>query len=274
MTRNPQVRPTLDIADCPPALDILRQVRGGVASGIAGVRAEPIAIANLEPAAHALVIEALGDGEIRAELDASEAHPKAILSETAITGVWRWQLFDPAGEQIADALEAGDCPLLMHERPFQTARGRIDWPRDYSDDTMDAAAVLAELEAHLDLHPEIDASARANPTGLDINAHTNGAPHRINLSMLPRNPAAMDLIDRCLGSGPARMVNLGYGRCHIQATAVRPIWRLRHFNQSGRLLLDSVEICPVPTAVLATTEDLNDSQARLDALLGLIGDGG
>lgn len=274
MTRNPQPRPALDIADCPPALDILRRIRGGLARGIAGQRAEPITMADLEPTAHALVIEALGDGEIRAELDAWEAHPKAILSETGITGVWRWQLFDPAGEQIADALEAGDCPLLMHERPFQNARGRIDWPRDYSEDAMDAAAVLAELEAHLDLHPEIDPSARATAAGLDIDSHASGVPHRINLSMLPRNPAAMALIDRCLGSGPARMVNEGYGRCQIEATAVRPIWRLRHFNNTGHLLLDSVEICPVPTAVLATTEDLSDSHDRLDKLLSAIGGGG
>ncbi|WPL14342.1 MULTISPECIES: hydrogenase expression/formation C-terminal domain-containing protein [Thiorhodovibrio] len=274
MNGNSQVRPALDITDCPAAIEVLEQLRTGVAHSIAGRRAEPISIATLDAPTHALVIEALGEGEIRAEFDACDQHPKAILSETGITGVWRWQLIDPAGESIADALEPGDCPLLMRERPFQTARGRINWPRDYSEDTMDAVAVLAELETHLDLHPEIDAAARAKASGLDIDSTVNGAAHRINLSMLPQNPAAMDLINRCLGSGPARMVNSGYGRCQIEATAVRPIWRLRHFNNTGKLLLDSVEICPVPTAVLATKEDLSDSHDRLDKLLTTIGDGG
>ncbi|MBK1650105.1 hydrogenase expression/formation C-terminal domain-containing protein [Rhabdochromatium marinum] len=270
MNSTPQTHPTLDIADCPPALKILEQLRTGIAHSIAGHRDAPISIATLDAAAHALVIEALGDGDIRAEFDACDQHPKAILSETGITGVWRWQLLDPAGESIADALEAGGCPRLMYERPFQTARDHIDWPRDACDDTMDAVAVLTELDAHLNQPPQLDASARARAADLDIDSNSSAVPHRINLSMLPQNPAAMELIDRCLGSGTARMVNLGYGRCEIEATAVRPIWRLRHFNKTGRLLLDSVEIGPVPTAVLATPEDLSDSHDRLNTLLSEI----
>ncbi|WPL19174.1 hypothetical protein Thiowin_04281 [Thiorhodovibrio winogradskyi] len=273
MSTAPKTQPALDIADCPPAIDVLEQLRVGLARSIAGRRAQPLSIASLSADAHALVIEALGDGEIRAELDATEAHPRALLTETSLTGVWRWRLFDPAGGLLADVLEPGDCPTPMYERPFQAARNRIDWPRDSSEDSMDAVAVLAELDTYLDLQPDSDAGIQANTRRLDING-AKDLSHSVNLSMLPQNPAAMALIERCLGQGPARMINLGYGRCQIEATSVRPIWRLRHFNSSGRLLLDSIEISPIPSVVLATTQDLTDSHERLGQLLAAIGDHG
>jgi hydrogenase-1 operon protein HyaF len=271
MTCNPQSPLSIDLTDCPPAIQVLAQLRNGLARSISGQRAEPIFLHLLNADTQALVLEALGDGEIRAELDAHDPYPQVILSETGVTGVWHWRLFDAAGQLVEDALEAGDCPQLMHERPFQTARTRIHWPRAYSDDMMDAVALLAELEAHLDLHPENQSASPASTPGPDINSPDSSVPHRVNLSMLPQNPAAMALIDHHLGRGPARLINQEYGRCEINATAVRPIWRLRHFNNAGQLLLDSVEICPVPTAVLATMEDLTDSHTRISELLAAVG---
>lgn len=299
MTGNPPARPALDIVDCPAALHILKQLHSDIAHSIAGHCTKPLSIASLTAEAQALIAEALGEGEIRAELDGNDLLPQAVVSETALTGVWRWQLFDATGALLEDALEPGHCPALLHERPFQTATPRIDWPHESSDESMDGVAVLAELASHLDNLPDTASCGQVKAAGLDINsttretlslvtpdatmaatkAATSGAigqaahcinPHCINLSMLPQSPAAMALIERCLGRGPARMVNSGYGRCQIEATAVRPIWRLRHFSNTGQLLLDSVEICPVPTAVLATAADLTDSHARLGKLLATL----
>lgn len=273
MTRNPQTPLNLDIADCPQAIEVLERVRTGLEQGIAGQSTEPLSLQSLSDDARALVLEALGEGEIRAELDAHNGHPQAILYETQLTGVWRWQLLDHAAQVLEDSLEAGDCPQLMRQRPFHAARACIGRPQDFADNLMDGVAVLAELEAHLEQHFDAEPEGQRETTVRNTSATSPAAPYRLNLSMMPQSPAALELIDQRLGRGPARMTNSGYGSCQIEATSVRCIWRLKHFDDSGRLLLDSLEICLVPTAVLATAEDLADSHARLGELLATIDSG-
>lgn len=275
MSSAPDRTKSLDIGDCPQARAALEQLNRAMAQCLSQGSAQPVSLVKLDADAKRLIAEVLGEGEIQAEIDADRHHPDAVVQETQFPGIWHLRFFDANAFLLDEQLAVGDCPRPIRERPFASAPARIDWPRDFSDAAMNAAAVLAELDAHLGFHAWDPGAAQSSATlgaqGEDSARPTGRVaefpPHRFNLSMTPQTEEDLGLLERCLGRGPARIVNIGYGRCQIEATAVRPIWRVRHFNDAGRLILDALEISPVPSAVLATTEDLLDSQARLGKIL-------
>lgn len=273
MTASQDLAPANDLADCPEAVSLLGRLHNALSEQIAGRRARPIALSPLPRETQTLVLEALGDGAIRAELDEVGSHPRTRLTETRLAGVWHSAQYDAGGRLLESELLTGECPSALSERPFNAGRNRILMPPDHSPDTAAAVAVLVELEAQLDA---LDAAGDDEPTATTRpgrqrqDAGQFNTPYSVDLRMLVDSPAAMDMIERCVGVGPARVANLSYGRCDIQATAVRNVWRLRQFNAAGRLLLDRLDIGRVPAALLATREDLAESLTRLDALLATV----
>ncbi len=271
MTGHPRTSRTLDIADCPAGVDLLARVRRGLERRLAGFGNVSVPLRSLAAETRALVLEALGEGDIQADIDGSEGHPRTLLRETAFAGVWYWQRLGPASEVLDDGLEIGDCPQLMLQCAFQSASARLEWPPEHDADTLGAVGVLAELAAHLDAWRRAAWPGGGVSDSLSQPASGNPQPHCVNLGLMPLTPADRVLLDRTLGQGPVRILNRAYGQCEIEATGVRPIWRVRHFNCDGRRLLDSLEIANLPSAVVATAEDLADSDARLGELCVMIG---
>lgn len=85
----------------------------------------------------------------------------------------------------------------------------------------------------------------------------------INFSLLPVTPADLEWLDRMLGTGPVGLFSTGYGKCTVIATGWRHVWRVRYFDGSNRVLLDTLDITRIPEVVVASAEDLADSLRHL-----------
>jgi hydrogenase-1 operon protein HyaF len=53
----------------------------------------------------------------------------------------------------------------------------------------------------------------------------------------------------------------------VIATTVRHVWAVQYVNAMGNTILDTLEIGRVPDAVVAASQDLEDSARRLDEIL-------
>lgn len=265
MADHSQHRRALDIADCPLAVGLLARVRRGLEQRRTTGVSVPVPLRALSAQTRALVLEALGEGDIQAELDGSDAYPRALVRETAFAGVWHWQRLGATAEVLDEGLEVGDCAQLLRQRPFHGASTQCDVPREHDADTLGAVAVLAELAAKLD---DWSRAGRGDTARADGRSGL-GEPGTqcVSLDGIPLTPADHALLERVLGRGVARITSHAYGRCEIEATGVRPIWRVRQFNNAGHPLFASLEVAAVPTAVLATNEDLSESHQRLGELL-------
>ena len=72
-----------------------------------------------------------------------------------------------------------------------------------------------------------------------------------------------------LGIGPIVVLSRGYGNCRISATNTRYVWWVQYFNSQETLILNTVEISPVPDVARASQEDIEESAERLDEILSI-----
>ncbi len=93
------------------------------------------------------------------------------------------------------------------------------------------------------------------------------ATHVINLSLLPHTPEDLILFDEVLGRGATTILSRGYGNCRIEAAALKNVWRVRFYNSTDMLILDTIEITDVPEVACAAAEDIADSAERLVEVL-------
>jgi hydrogenase-1 operon protein HyaF len=90
----------------------------------------------------------------------------------------------------------------------------------------------------------------------EINAHIPGTPsraepHVINLSLLPHTEGDLAFLEEALGPGDLIILSRGYGNCRIRSTGTRHCWWVRYFNSQDTLILNSIEISPLPTVAQA-----------------------
>ncbi|HQS11393.1 MAG TPA: hydrogenase expression/formation C-terminal domain-containing protein, partial [Xanthobacteraceae bacterium] len=76
------------------------------------------------------------------------------------------------------------------------------------------------------------------------------------------------LIDAAVGIGGLTILSRGYGNCRIDAAARRDVWRVRYYNSTDMLILDTLEITDLPEVACAAPEDIADSAERLTEVLG------
>ncbi len=130
---------------------------------------------------------------------------------------------------------------------------------------------LAVLRREASEHPDIDTppdAVNARVLLADIRDHAarvdDGAePHAINLGRLPLTSADRKFLAISFGHTPVDVVATGYGESRMAATRLRHVWSVAHFNASGDLIADTIEIAAIPVAALATPEDMRESAARL-----------
>ncbi len=94
-------------------------------------------------------------------------------------------------------------------------------------------------------------------------------PHIINLSLLPHTEEDLAFLEHVLGRGNLIILSRGYGNCRIHATGTRDTWWVRYYNSQDTLILNSIEISPVPEVALAAAEDIADSVERLAEILAI-----
>ena len=194
--------------------------------------------------------ETLGEGEVAATADADH---EIRFQETVFTGVWREQHFDAAGGLLHDYLLAAPVPPLVGQLARERAGARLrDFPLPVG--AMNVPALIHELQEAMDC---------SGPGVL---------PHVINLTLLPLSPEDTAHIDRVLDGGSVVILSRGFGNCRISSTAARDVWRVQYFNNMQTLILNTIEVTPMPEAALAAREDLVETRTRLAELVDWMGE--
>lgn len=201
----------------------------------------PIPLSHLDAANLALVDEAMGEGEVAVKVAGGGDARATEIQEATFAGVWRIR-----GGAGTERIEVSAFPRGAMVRAFGSAAGidltDLDTPRP---GIFNAPALLVE----------IDHGARNRTAG--------DGPHVINLSLLPHTPEDLAMLDERLGQGATTVLSRGYGNCRIDATATRNVWRVRFYNSTDMLILDTIEITEVPEVACAAPEDITDSAERL-----------
>lgn len=191
------------------------------------------------------VDQLLGEGEVSVVMGAA-----AQSQESVLAGVWRVREYDAAGARQGDYAEVGSFPSAMIEQAFAGAAEAAEMPQVAGPNIFNAPPLITEINEYV---------AREARLGDD--------PHVINLSLLPHTEEDLAFLDKTLGKGSLVILSRGYGNCRINATTTRNVWWVRFYNSQDTLILNSIEVCPIPSVALAAPEDIADSRERLSEIL-------
>ena len=176
-----------------------------------------------------------------------EAGRRWSVEESVYAGIWRERVWRDE-VLMSDALLAAPIPPSVLEWAERLTEGHDFLQPEYPPGLMNAPSLLFEILAKArDYRP--------------------GAEDILNLSLFPLSPEDSAFLDGQLGRAGLEILARGYGDCRIELTRVPRVWRVRYFNSTAQLILDTLEICPLPQVALAAAEDLEDSGQRLDEVL-------
>ena len=202
-------------------------------------------LSALDEESRDVVNQILGEGEVSIVCD---GQVRARTQESVLAGVWRTFFFDRDDRVVCDLLEVADVPTVVGFAAEST--GSVDTTAD---------GVAAELANALPILVELQAQHEAYVNG--------GAPHSINLTLLPLSEPELEFIDQRLGRGPVDVLSRAYGKCEVISTETAGIWWVRYYNSMGVLILNTLEVVDVPSVIKAAPEDLADSAERLKDIL-------
>lgn len=211
-----------------------------------GVTSRVVWLNELSDDARKLLDETLGVGEVSLHVHGRHAYD---CVETVLPGLWRVRTRDSSGATVSDHLEVAQVPAVVRaaNESATTPELSIGTPPPGA---MNVLPLLAELR-HRMKAPVI--AGQQN--------------HVVNFTLLPMNDVDMKYLEERLGHGPVEAESRGYGRCRVQLTQHRNIWSVQFFNAMGTVILDTLEVGDVPTALQAASVDFEDSAVRLGELL-------
>jgi len=248
MPRLPDPGPGNDIAG---ARDVLQTFLSHFGAWLdRGGEPPALELAGLAPDALRVLNETLGEGEVAAIVDAGH---EIRVQETVFSGTWRQQHFDAGDTLLHDYLLAAPIPPVVmeiaRERGTPTLRA-LALPAG----AMNVPALINELQEAMD---------RSGP---DTPAHV------INLTLLPLSPEDTAHLDQVLDGGAVVILSRGFGNCRISSTAARNVWRVQYFNNMQTLILNTIEVVPMPEVAIAAREDMVETHGRLADLVQWMGD--
>ena len=193
------------------------------------------------------LFDALGDGEVSmifagGAFGTSETH----IHETVLPGIWIGRVLDDAHQPWATWIEVADVPRALRvvdaARPnAEIAVEDLTAPRG----AMNVMSILAEIRER-------------------ALAYQKGEPnHVMNFTLMPMSPADSAFLTQVLGEAGVQISSGGYGAAKVIMTGYQNVWAVQYLNGMGTVILDTIEIGDVPDAVLASTDDFEDSAERL-----------
>jgi hydrogenase-1 operon protein HyaF len=188
--------------------------------------------------------QVLGEGEV-----SIIAGNEAQAQEAVLAGVWRVRMTDQAGRLVRDLIEVASFPQGVLATVFDGAQSSLTIPDSFGPNIFNAPPLLPEINEHVP----------RSGTGKDA--------HVINLSLLPHTEEDLAFLSATLGRGATTILSRGYGNCRITATATRNVWWVQFYNSQDTLILNSIEITPIPEVARAAPEDIADSAERLNEIL-------
>lgn len=230
------------IARCPAVAGLLPRIADALDVQRADARGTLFDLAGLASEEIALMGEVLGEGEVAATVALPDG-VVAQIQESVLAGLWRVRFTDAAGSLVADYVEVAAIPEAVRRAAAMMPADLVlgDPPAG----AMNVMPVLAEIRD------------RVRARRPDTPAHV------LSLSLLPMSPEDLSFLEATLGVGPVTIVSRGYGTCRIHATGLRDVWAVQFFNAMDTILLDTVEVGPVPVVACAAEEDFRDSAERL-----------
>ncbi|MET2832481.1 hydrogenase expression/formation protein [Mesorhizobium shangrilense] len=188
-----------------------------------------------------LIAQTLGEGEV-AGVAALANGITARMQEAVMAGVWRVRFTDGEGRLIADYIEVASIPAAVKEACSALPGSISHGPAPTG--AMNVMPVLTEI-------------------GDRIARYSDGPGHIITFSLFPMSPEDMAFLQETLGAGPVQLTSRGYGTCRIAVTGTRNVWSVQFYNAMGTIILDTLEICDIPSVAIAAEDDFRDSEARL-----------
>ncbi|CAI8740059.1 Hydrogenase expression/formation protein HoxQ [Methylocaldum szegediense] len=225
---------------------VLRQLAECLTAELNGIDSDRIDLDSYDEETGRFLDQVLGDGEVSALVDIPDV--RWAIRESVFIGVWRLREFRP-GEPARDYLEVGSVPAVLRQAGRYTSG--VERPQSFPEGLMNAPSLLVEVFAK---------SA----------AFEEGQSEVINLSLLPMTENDLAYLVDVLGLAGVSILSKGYGDCRIRLTGLPNVWWVQYFNASDQMILNTLEITPIPQAAQATREDLEDSLQRIRELLALL----
>ncbi|NCF20925.1 MAG: hydrogenase expression/formation protein [Haliea sp.] len=240
----PEPRLPIDFTPGPALRATLGKLRAAVHAGAAGGPGERIEAGGLDAQSRQALEEMLGEGEVRGSVTLDGV--TFTVRETVLPGLW-WL----RGSDDSAWLEVASIPQVVETAAASLAPAPFPVPsQEAVSGVMNGLAVLAEINEH--------ASA-----GCDDQQRNRV----LNFTLMPMSPQDQQLLIDVLGRADLALESGGFGHCRVIATTVRHVWAVQYVNAMGNTILDTLEIGGVPDAVVAASQDLEDSARRLDEIL-------
>lgn len=233
------------------AIAVLDQVLAVLQAAIRGESVAPVDLSGLGAADRQIVNQALGEGEVGAQVADGQGSALVQVQESVFAGVWRVIERLPDGG-LQDRIEVGAIPEVLKTCARQDGASGHRPAARLPEGVMNAPTLLQELH---DQRQQWRAGQSA---------------HLVNLSLLPLSPADMACLEEQLGTGRVVILSRGYGNCRISSTRVPNTWRVVYYNSQDAMILNSIEVVDMPEVACAAPEDLVDSQQRLREVMAWV----
>ncbi len=233
------------------AIAVLDQVLAVLQAAIRGEPVAPVDLSGLGAADRQLINQALGEGEVGAQVADGQGGALVQVQESVFAGVWRVIERLPDG-RLQDRIEVGAIPEVLKTCARQDGASGYRPAARLPEGVMNAPTLLQELH---------DQRQQWRP---------GQSAHPVNLSLLPLSPADMACLEEQLGTGRVVILSRGYGNCRISSTRVLHTWRVVYYNSQDAMILNSIEVVDMPEVACAAPEDLVDSQQRLREVMAWV----
>ncbi len=233
------------------AIAVLDQVLAVLQAAIRGEPVAPVDLSGLGAADREIVNQALGEGEVGAQVADGQGGALVQVQESVFAGVWRVIERLPDGG-LQDRIEVGAIPEVLKICARQDGASGHRPAARLPEGVMNAPTLLQELH---DQRQQWRAGQSA---------------HLVNLSLLPLSPADMACLEEQLGAGRVVILSRGYGNCRISSTRVPNTWRVVYYNSQDAMILNSIEVVDMPEVACAAPEDLVDSEQRLREVMAWV----
>lgn len=233
------------------AIAVLDQVLAVLQAAIRGESVAPVDLSGLGAADRQFVNQALGEGEVGAQVADGQGSALVQVQESVFAGVWRVIERLPDGG-LQDRIEVGAIPEVLKTCARQDGASGHRPAARLPEGVMNAPTLLQELH---DQRQQWRVGQSA---------------HLVNLSLLPLSPADMACLEEQLGTGRVVILSRGYGNCRISSTRVPTTWRVVYYNSQDAMILNSIEVVDMPEVACAAPEDLVDSEQRLREVMAWV----
>lgn len=233
------------------AIAVLDQVLAVLQAAIRGESVASVDLSGLGAADRQIVNQALGEGEVGAQVADGQGSALVQVQESVFAGVWRVIERLPDGG-LQDRIEVGAIPEVLKTCARQDGASGHRPAARLPEGVMNAPTLLQELHDHRQQW------------------RVGQSAHLVNLSLLPLSPADMACLEEQLGTGRVVILSRGYGNCRISSTRVPTTWRVVYYNSQDAMILNSIEVVDMPEVACAAPEDLVDSEQRLREVMAWV----